>query len=711
MSLTSTRLALVAVALLGAGAGFVYLQSGSSHALAVPGGKPVGPATVVDWPARVSTLAGDGVVGAQDGPAGQARFADPFGLAIDAAGNAYVAEGGDNNRIRKLGADGVVATLAGGREGYADGVGAAAAFHTPSGVALDAAGNLYVADTGNHAIRKVAPDGTVTTLAGGGGAGFRDGRGRAAQFNGPLGVAVGPDGAVYVADAYNDSIRRVAPDGQVSTVAGNGQPGEGDGAALAAQFDTPCALAVDAAGQIFIADTGNDAIRKLGRDGLVSTLVRATPGERDGVPRRPMGLALAHDGFLYVSSGVYGRVLQLSPEGQLLALKDIDRPASPGNGDGSVRLSQARGIALARDGALYVADAGTAQLRRLAAAAPGTAAPALKPRAVAPAPATPMLWPLKPQDRPHEVVGLMGEVRGNFSGESRDHFHSGLDIQAGVGTPVLAIAAGKVSHPLANWGYGELNEGFSIDGLSYIHMRVGRGAQDRPFDARFCVLNDAAGKPERVRVQRGARFKVGDTVGSVNRMAHVHLDYRRDGGEVNPLSLSFAGLRDTVAPHIADIALYDAAGQKLVARRGAPLRLARALQQVRIVVDAYDQMDGNQARRRLGLYKLGYQLLRADGSPAPGFEQPVVTQVYDRLPASRDAVKLVYAASSGITVHGNATTRFLYDVNNTLADGRVGPGAWHIAALAPGRYVLRILAADYAGNVALAGRDLALAIE
>jgi hypothetical protein len=301
----------------------------------------------------------------------------------------------------------------------------------------------------------------------------------------------------------------------------------------------------------------------------------------------------------------------------------------------------------------------------------------------------PMPWPLKPQDRPHEVVGVMGEVRGNFDGESRDHFHSGLDIQAAIGAPVLAIAAGKVSSPSPNWGYGELNEGLSIDAISYIHMRVGRSPKDATLDPRFQLLADAAGKPERVRVRRGARFEVGDAVGSVNRMAHVHLDYRGGGAEINPLSLRFAGQRDTVAPRIEAI----------------------ALQQVRIVVDAYDQMDGNQARRRLGLYKLGYQLLRADGSPAPGFEQPVVTQLYDRLPASRDAVKLAYAASSGITVHGSARTRFVYDLNNTLADGRAGAGAWRIAALAPGDYVLRILAADYAGNVALAGRDLPLAID
>src|SRR5471030_2849229 len=115
-----------------------------------------------------------------------------------------LSDAGDNNRIRKINSDGVVSTLAGSTEGYADGAGAAAQFNTPSGVAIDSAGNLYVADTGNNAIRKLTPEGVVSTLAGDGVAGFRDGKGAAARFNGPLGVAVDRAGVVYVADSYND---------------------------------------------------------------------------------------------------------------------------------------------------------------------------------------------------------------------------------------------------------------------------------------------------------------------------------------------------------------------------------------------------------------------------------------------------------------------------------------------------------------------------
>lgn len=115
--------------------------------------------TVMGWAALTKTFAGDGNIGYADGPARRARFADPYGLALDSAGNLYVADGGDNNRIRKITPDGTTTTLAGSTEGFADGQGAAASFNTPSGLAVDGAGNVYVADTGNHAIRKISAQG------------------------------------------------------------------------------------------------------------------------------------------------------------------------------------------------------------------------------------------------------------------------------------------------------------------------------------------------------------------------------------------------------------------------------------------------------------------------------------------------------------------------------------------------------------------------
>lgn len=671
--------------------------------------------TLPFWPARMHVLAGDGLPGSQDGAAGASRFDDPYGVAIGPRGLVYIADGGDANRIRTIAPDGTVATLAGGQEGFTDGQGAAAAFDTPSQIALDHEGRLYVADTGNHAIRMITPDGVVTTLAGDGTPGYLDGVGRAAQFNGPVGIAVDDAGIVYVADTYNDRIRRIAPDGSVTTVAGTARPGLLDGAALEAAFDTPSALAVGRDGALFVADTGNHAVRRIGKDGVVSTVAIPLEGEQRPPLRRPVGLAVTRDGYLYIAASSGGRILQLAPDGEYRPLPDADRPIDPtGFGqDGTLQLYAPRGIAVARDGSLVVADAAAHRVHRLAPPRAGEAAPDIARPAFVQRSA-PMPWPVGPQDMVHEVVGVMGEVRGAYNGDSRHHFHAGLDVRADVGAKVLAIFDGKVSDPHANWGFNSLSEGLSVGPLSYIHMRVGRDPQGRALDPRFQILRSSdpktRNKAERVRVPRGTRFAVGDALGTINAMAHVHLDFYQGGATVNPLTLPFTGFTDTVKPIIQRIALYDAAGKRITAKKGQPLELDRALGNVDIVVNAYDQVNGNLARRKLGLYQLGWQLLRADGTPLPGFEQPQITQSYDRLPRNQDAVKLMYAPTSGITVYGSASTQFDYALNNVLRDGEVAPGTWNVGALEPGEYIVRIHAADFAGQVAQDGRDLRVVI-
>ena len=688
-------------------------HSGATPVLTAPVAK-----TQPFWPARVHLLAGDGQDGVLDGAALTSRFSDPYGVAIGPRGAIYVADGGEANRIRVVQPDGAVSTLAGGKEGFVDGLGTAAAFNTPSAIALDHLGNLYVADTGNHAIRRIAPDGAVTTLAGNGSPGYLDGIGRAAQFNGPVGIAVDDAGIVYVADTYNDRIRRIAQDGTVTTLAGTGKPNLFDGPGTAAAFDTPSALAVDHDGNLYIADTGNNAVRRLRPDGTVDTLALPPEAERRPPLRRPVGLAVTRDGYLYIVASAGGRILQMTPTGEFRPLADADHPLEP-NGfgsDGTVQLNGPRGIAVARDGSLVVADANAHRLHRLAPPRAGEAAPVLA-RPPLQRRTEPMPWPLGPQDTVHEVVGVMGEVRGTYGGDSRDHFHAGLDVRGDVGATVLAILPAKVTDPYANWGFNNLGEGMSVGPLSYIHMRVGRDPQGRALDPRFQIQREetadgkANGKAVRVRVPRGTRFAVGDKLGTLNALSHVHLDYYQGGSLVNALTLPFIGFVDTVTPTISRIALYDTAGKRITAKKGQPLRLDRTLGALQIVVNAYDQVDGNLARRKLGLYKLGYQVLRADGTPLPGFEQPVITQVYDRLPRNPDAVKAAYAPTSGITVYGSASTQFDYALNNRLRDGKIETGSWRIADLAPGEYLLRIHAADYAGQVAQNGRDLAFVIE
>lgn len=698
---------------------YVVVQRGSGPAalLSLMQKKPA--PTVLGWPVQLTTLTGDGASGLVEGQAAQARFSDPFGVVLDQQGNVYVADAGDNNRIRKIGVDGVVSTFAGAKEGYADGIAGAAAFNTPSGLAIDTAGNIYVADTGNNAIRKITPQGMVTTLAGNGKAGYLDGASNQAQFNGPIGVAVDKAGKVYVADTYNDKIRLITPDGQVSTLAGGARPGYQDGAAQEALFDTPCAIVVNAKGELFIADTRNNAIRKLDVHGEVTTLVRFLPEDKDALMKRPIGLALTHDGFLYIGEMSNGRILQLSPAGQLRGLTGIDIDIVTGD-DVSLRLQRPVAIALDKTGSLVVTDASNFAVRQIM---PRSSDPLAKPvttkTTAAPAPSKSTAktasfpWPLKPQNQPHEVVGTIGEVRGNYDGESRDHFHRGLDMQAAMGASVLAIVNEKVSNPLPAWGINGLNEGMRISTMSYIHMRVGRTANDTPLDpTRFTLIKDEEDKLAQVRVKRGTRFQIGDTLGTVNRMYHVHLNYSPAGQVVNPLSLSFIGFKDEVLPRIADIMVFDQSGQALTKKkRDHRLILPRTLGAVSIIVDAYDQADGNAKRRRLGVYRLGYQILRSDGTPLAGDEQPRINLEFNQLPPDDEAVKIAYAEQSGITVHGSATTRFLYNVTNVVRDGHAKTGFWQLSDVPPGDYLIRIFAADYAGNQATSGRDLAIRVE
>ncbi len=662
--------------------------------------------TPFGWNGQLQLAAGDGVRGARDGLATQARFDDPYGVAVDAHGNVFIADAGENNRIRRIGQDGHVTTLAGAAEGFADGVGNAARFHTPSGLAIDGMGNLYVADTGNHAIRKITAEGLVTTLAGDGVAGFRDGPASLARFNAPIGLVVDAAGNVYVADTYNDRIRRIGSDGTVSTVAGGERPGYQDGPGATARFDTPTGLARDALGNLWVADLRNNAIRKVSPLGEVTTLTRTGPDD-DGpnLLRRPLAIAVTYDGLLYVGEMARGRVLQFARSGQAHVLTGAES---------QTRLSRPAGLAVDEDGSLHVADAGSHRVHRIVPVPMGTSPleGSIGPSAEDSLPATASRWPLRPQEGWHEVVGTLGEVRGNYQSESRHHLHGGLYIRGDVGAEVVAIADAKVSAPYGAWGLGELGEGMALGDLGYIHMRVGRDARDRVLDPqRFQLLLDEAGEPERMRVARGTRFKAGEVLGSVNRMAHVHLSLGPNGFERNAVALGFAGYADSIAPRIDGIELLDPFDQPLTEKRNGRTIVPRNLSGVRIVVDAWDQVDRNLPRRRLGLHAVGYQVLRADGTPAPGFEQPRVDIVFNRMPADDEATKVAYAPGSGITVHGNAVTHFKYVVTNVVRDGHLATSLWQVSALPAGDYTLRIVASDYSGNLALTGRDLALTLE
>jgi sugar lactone lactonase YvrE len=285
-----------------------------------------------------------------DGTGTTARFDLPASVVVDSAGDAYVADTG-NDVIRKVTSQGVVTTLAGqaGKHGADDGTGSAARFSSPTGVAVDGAGNVYVADRDNHTIRKVTPSGVVTTLAGlAGQLGHEDGMGSAARFFNPSGVTVDTAGNVYVADTANDTIRRVTPVGLVTTVAGShGQEDYVDGPGSTARFFDPLGLAADASGNIYVADQFNNTIRKITPQAVVSTIVPR------GTFVQPHGVAVDSAGNVYVADTVIGKI---TPGGTVTFLGG-ELPRSGDDGVGSrARFYSPEGIAVDSSGKLYVAD-------------------------------------------------------------------------------------------------------------------------------------------------------------------------------------------------------------------------------------------------------------------------------------------------------------------------------------------------------------------
>ena len=316
-------------------------------------------------PSMVSTFAGS-TVGFADGTGAAAKFDRPFGVAIDATGNLYVADS-YNHKIRKISPAGVITTLAGSTGGFADGTGSSAQFYFPVSVCVDVSGNVYVADYGNHRIRKISPTGSVTTLAGST-TGFADGNGSTAQFNFPFGIALDNSGNVYVADANNNKIRKISPAGMVTTLAGS-TFGFSDGLGTAAQFNSPFGIAVDNSGNVYVADSGNNKIRKITPTGLVSTLAGSTRGFSDGLGNAaqfddPFNVAIDAIGNVYVADSVNNKIRKISPTGVVITLAG----SIAGFADGLVTAAQfnnPRGVAVDVTGDVFVADSNNNKIRKI----------------------------------------------------------------------------------------------------------------------------------------------------------------------------------------------------------------------------------------------------------------------------------------------------------------------------------------------------------
>jgi sugar lactone lactonase YvrE len=319
---------------------------------AVVGGSVAGAAQ----PPAISTFAGVGSAGfsGDGGPAAEARLASPLGLAVDAHGAVYIADAG-NGRVREVTPAGRISTFAQAER--------------PSGVAVDGQGNVFLS-TGDHRVLKVSAAGATSTVAGTGQAGFSGDGGPAisAALNGPAAVAVDSAGDVFVADSGNDRVRRIAPDGTIATVAGAGVRGfSGDGgAATAARLSRPGGLAVDAGGNIYIADTGNNRVRKVDVGGTITTLAGNGTAGRSGDGgrataaslRAPQGVAVGSGRDVFIADTGNARVRRVSAAGTITTFAGGGRAGYLGDYVPAALVTLVKPVAVAAggDGTLYVAD-------------------------------------------------------------------------------------------------------------------------------------------------------------------------------------------------------------------------------------------------------------------------------------------------------------------------------------------------------------------
>jgi sugar lactone lactonase YvrE len=337
----------------------------------------------------ITTLAGTGVAGfgGDSGQATAAQINNPFFIALDSAGNLFIADQ-FNNRIRKLATDGTITTVAGTGTGSFSGDGAAAtsaAIHDPCGIVLDNSGNIYISDTFNSVVRKISSSGIISTFAGTGTPGST-GDGAAATLatlDRPIGLALDSTGRLYIADTNGSRIRMVATDGTISTVAGTGVVGSvGDGGpATSALLNRPQGIAFDAAGSLYIADSANHLIRKVTTDGTITTVAgNGTAGfSGDGGPATqaslwyPKGVLVDAAGNLLIVDSFNSRIRVVAPNGTITTLAGSGIIGDQGDGDDALKaqLRFPSSVALAASGKLYIADTQNSRIRLLTPASQG----------------------------------------------------------------------------------------------------------------------------------------------------------------------------------------------------------------------------------------------------------------------------------------------------------------------------------------------------
>ena len=319
----------------------------------------------------VTTLAGSGKKGFADGAGASASFMAQAGIALDRGGNIYVADA-YGNKIRKVTPAGFVTTIAGsGKEGFANGPGLEALFRGPAGIAVDEDGNIYTAEWQGHRVRKITPEGIVTTLAGSGKAGFSDGTGEKAIFNSPGGIAIDSKGNIYVADSKNHRIRKITPSGVVTTIAGSGKNEFADGRNTEAAFKLPAGIALDGAGNIYVADMENHRVRKVTSEGVVTTIAGSGKAAfADGTGEKasfklPLGLCVDGFGNIYLADYADNRIRKITPSGVVTTLAGSGNIGAQDGYGMEATFYGPWGVALDSLGAIYVSDQLNNKIRKI----------------------------------------------------------------------------------------------------------------------------------------------------------------------------------------------------------------------------------------------------------------------------------------------------------------------------------------------------------
>jgi hypothetical protein len=462
-------------------------------------------------------------------------------------------------------------------------------------------------------------------------------------------LALWQDGRLLVADSANQRIRVIEPGGGTWTLAGNGSSDLKDGLLTTAILVQPTAIAVGTDGTIYFAD-GN-AIRAIGKRvfSFVETVSNDRAGLVDGAPlqarfNRPSGLAFDAAGNLLVadSDNQLVRVFSGGTAGQEITPEEKEKLRyTPG---------EFRGL-------------------------------------------QPPRWPYDPPAATREIAGTLGELRGKVEDkEIPIRFHNGLDVVGAYGETARFIRDEKVLRPFAAENFETPRELLRMPTLGYIHIRLGRDQTGRPFgDGRFQFEKGPDGKLAGVRVPRGTKFRAGEPVGTLNAMNHVHLIAGRTGAEMNAIdALTLPGISDSRPPIVESVDVFDENWLKI--ETAAPDPRIKLAGKTRIVVRAFDQMNGNNARRRLGVYAAGYQVLK-DNKPLSNVNWTIR---FDRMPDTQ-AAKFVYAAGSKSGATGE--TIFNYIVSNNVTGDVFREDFFDAGKLEQGIYTLRVHISDYFGNI------------